>query len=59
MEIVDTTKFAIGILFAIVGAAILLRARRTRGFGQLRQAGALFLVGALVFAALGVGLLDL
>ena len=55
--IVDTTKFAIGIVFAVVGVAILLHGRGTRGFGQLKQAGVLFLVGALVFAALGLGLL--
>jgi hypothetical protein len=59
MEIVDATKFGIGILFAVFGAGILVLSRRERGFGQRKQAGALFLVGAAVFVAVGVGLIDL
>ena len=57
MSIVDTTKFVIGIAFAIVGLAVLVSARGTRGFGQRKQAGALFLVGAVVFVAIGLGLI--
>jgi hypothetical protein len=59
MTIVDTTKFVIGIAFAVIGVAVLVSARGTRGFGQRKQAGALFLVGAAVFVAVGLGLLDL
>ena len=59
MEIVDPTKFAIAILFAVVGAAILWLSRGSRGFTQRKQAGALFLVGAIVFLAVGLGLVDI
>jgi len=59
MTIVDTTKFAIGVGLLLVGAAILWRARGQRGFGQMKQAGALMLVAALIFGAIGLGLLDL
>lgn len=59
MEIVDTTKFAIGIVFAVVGVAVLVLSRGGRGFDQRRQAGALLLVGAVVFLGVGLGLIDL
>jgi hypothetical protein len=59
MTIVDSTKFAIGILFAVIGIGILLSGRRTRGFGQRKQAGALFVVGAIIFVAIGLGKLHL
>lgn len=59
MEIVDTTKFVIGIVFAIVGIAVLVLSRGSRGFDQRRQAGALLLVGSVVFAGVGLGLIDL
>ena len=59
MEIVDATKFAIGIAFAVIGAAILVLSRGSRGFDQRRQAGALLLVGAVVFVLVGLGVLDL
>jgi drug/metabolite transporter (DMT)-like permease len=59
MTIVDQTKFIIGIVFAVIGVAVLVGSRGTRGFGQRKQAGVLFLIGALVFVAVGVGLLDL
>jgi hypothetical protein len=58
MEIVDTTKFAIGIVFALVGAAVLVLSRGTPGFSQRKQAGALMLVGAVVFVTVGLGLID-
>ena len=58
MEIVDTTKFAIGIAFAVIGLAVLVLSRGSRGFDQRRQAGALLLVGAAVFAGVGLGLID-
>ena len=59
MTIVDNTKFIIGIVFALVGLAVLASSRGTRGFGQRKQAGVLFLVGAVVFVAIGLGWLDL
>jgi len=59
MTIVDTTKFAIGCALFVVGVAILLRARGSRGFDQKKQAGALMLVGAAIFVAIGLGYLDL
>ena len=57
--IVDNIKFAIGLVFAGAGIAVLLMSRSERGFGQRKQAGALFLVGAAVFLAVGLGWLDL
>jgi len=59
MTIVDTTRFAIGILFALCGLFLLWHVRGTRGFGQKRQAGALLLVAGAAFVAMGLGLLDL
>lgn len=59
MEIVDSTKFAIGIAFALAGVIVLVVSRGTRGFGQRRQAGAMLLVAAAVFVAIGLGHLDL
>jgi hypothetical protein len=55
MHIVDTLKFVIGLVFLAIAAAMLVRARGTRGFNQSRQAGALFLVGGIVFIAIGFG----
>ncbi|MGZ8311190.1 MAG: hypothetical protein ACXWUP_11505 [Allosphingosinicella sp.] len=59
MEVVDSTKLVIGVVFAVIGVAVLVFARSERGFGQRKQAGALFLVGAIVFAAVGMGYLNL
>ena len=59
MTIVDTTKLAVGLLFALVGIGVLLFARRERGFGQRKQAGALLMVGAAVFVSVGLGWIDL
>ena len=59
MEIVDTVKFAIGIAFALAGVVLLVAARGTRGFGQRKQAGALLIVAAALFVAIGLGLVDL
>jgi hypothetical protein len=58
MHIVDTVKFVIGIVFLIVGIAVLVRARGTRGFNQTRQAGVMFLVAAAIFVAIGLGYLN-
>jgi drug/metabolite transporter (DMT)-like permease len=55
MHIVEQTKFLIGILFAVVGVGILISSRRTRGFGQRKQAGVLLLVVAALFIAIGLG----
>lgn len=59
MEIVEPIKLAIGVAFGLVGIAVLYLARGTRGFGQRKQVGALLLVAALVFAGVGLGLIDL
>ena len=59
MTIVDQTKLIIGIVFAVVGLVVLVGSRGTRGFGQRKQAGVLFLIGAVVFVAVGLGWLDL
>jgi drug/metabolite transporter (DMT)-like permease len=59
MTVVDQTKFYLGIAFAVVGVIVLVLSRDTRGFNQRRQAGALFLVAAAVFVAVGLGYLDL
>lgn len=53
-ELVDAAKFAIGIAFLVVGAALVVR--RGRGFDQKRQAGVLLVVAGLVFVAIGFGL---
>ena len=55
MHIVDQTKFLIGVLFAVIGLGVLLSTRRTRGFGQRKQAGVLLLVAAALFLAIGLG----
>jgi len=55
MHIVHQAKFIIGIVFAILGVGVLISSRRSRGFGQRRQAGVLMLVVAAVFVALGLG----
>ena len=55
MHIVDQTKFLIGILFAVIGVGVLVSSRRQRGFGQRKQAGALLLVAAAIFIAIGLG----
>ena len=55
MHIVDQIKFVIGILFALVGLGILVSTRRTRGFGQRKQAGALLLLVAALLIAIGLG----
>ena len=55
MEIHDQIKFAIGIVLALVGVGVLVSTRRTRGFGQRKQAGVLLLVVAALFLAIGLG----
>ena len=58
MEIVDQTRFAIGIVFALAGLVMLFLARGSRGLSRLRQAGLLCRAGAAVFVARGLGLID-
>ena len=59
MHVANQTKLIIGIVFAIVGAFVLVQGRAGRGFNQRKQAGALFLLGGAVFVAIGLGYLDL
>jgi hypothetical protein len=58
MEIVDTLKFGIGIVFLAIGLVVLLQGRRERGFGQKRQLGSLLVLAGAVFLALGLGLIE-
>jgi len=55
MHITDQTKFLIGVLFAVIGLGVLVSTRRTRGFGQRKQAGVLLLIAAALFLAIGLG----
>ncbi|MGE0179738.1 MAG: hypothetical protein AB7O91_07965 [Sphingomonas sp.] len=57
LTIVDPLKFGIGCLFLGIGLAVLWHARGMRGFGQKRQIGALLVIGAGVFLAVGLGLI--
>ena len=57
MEVVDGIKLIIGVIFGLLGIAMLVIQRGTRGFNQRRQAGVLLLVGAVVFCAKGLGYL--
>jgi drug/metabolite transporter (DMT)-like permease len=59
MDVVDRTKLIIGVIFALVGITLLVIQRGARGFNQQRQAGALLLVAAAVFCAIGLGYIDL
>jgi hypothetical protein len=57
MDLDNNLKLVLGVVFAIVGIGILIVDRRSRGFGQRRQAGALLLIGGLVIAAVARGLI--
>jgi hypothetical protein len=58
MHIVSMTRFVIGIVFLVVAIGLFFRTRGERGFGQMRQAAALSLVGAGYFTAVGLGYLE-
>jgi len=58
MEIVDTAKLAIGVIFFVFGAGLLVYSRKTRGFGQHRQVGLLMLLGGALVAAVALGLVE-
>ena len=57
MTIVDSMKFGIGIAFLLAGLVALWLGRGERGLGQKRQIGALLVIGAGAFFAVGLGLL--
>lgn len=59
MTIVDPIKLGMGVLLLLGGVALLWHAKGSRGFNQKKQAGVLMLLGALLFAAIGFGWLDL
>ncbi len=59
MDFDDNLKLIIGIVFAVVGAAILFIDRSSRGFGQRRQLGAILLLGGLFVIAVARGLIRL
>jgi len=58
MNIVDTTKFAIGAVFAVAAVIVLWQTRSQRGFGQKKQLGAMLVVAAGAFLAIGLGLIQ-
>ena len=55
MQIVNMTKFVIGIVFLLVAIGLFIRTRGQRDFGQQRQAALLCLVAAAIFGAIGLG----
>ena len=55
MHIVDQVRFLIGLLFALIGVGVLVSTRRSRGFGQRKQASVLLLIAAAIFLAIGLG----
>jgi NO-binding membrane sensor protein with MHYT domain len=59
MHIVDQTKLVIGVVFALVAIAIFVTSRRSRGFGQRKQAAALLLIGGVLLIATGLGYIDI
>jgi len=59
MHFDNNLKLILGIVFAVVGAVILVLDRGSRGFGQRRQAGVLFLIGGLLIAAVAKGYIHL
>ena len=58
MHIVSMTRFVIGIVFLVLAIVLFFRTRGERGFGQMRQAALLSLIGAGYFAAVGLGYLE-
>ncbi|HYD14565.1 MAG TPA: hypothetical protein VEC11_17090 [Allosphingosinicella sp.] len=59
MQIVNATRFVIGMVFLVVAVGLFLSTRGERGFGQLRQAAVMCLLAAGIFTAIGLGWLDL
>ena len=57
MVIVDPLKFSIGVVFLLVGLAVLWLGRAERGLGQKRQIGGLLVIGGGVIMAVGLGLI--
>ena len=59
MQIVNTTRFVIGMVFLAIAIGLFISTRGQRGFSQQRQAAALCLLAAGIFTAIGLGYLDL
>ncbi len=55
MDIVNPFKFAVGIVFALLGMAMLYQGRGRRGFNKKRQMGVLLIAAAAIFVAVGLG----
>jgi hypothetical protein len=55
MQIVNTLKFAAGIVALLIAIVLFVRSRRTRGFNQTRQVAAILLVAGAAFIAIGLG----
>jgi hypothetical protein len=58
MHIVSMTRFIIGIVFLVIAIGLAPRALRERRFGKYRQLATLSLIGAAIFFARGLGLVD-
>jgi len=59
MALADPLRFAIGIVFVLLGIVMFVVSRGTKGFNQRRQAGALAVVGGGFFLVTGLGLVAL
>jgi drug/metabolite transporter (DMT)-like permease len=59
MHLDNHVKFIIGIVFVVIGIVVLLLDRSSRGFGQRRQAGVLFILVGGFLMAVGRGLIHL
>ena len=59
MTVADPLRFAIGILFVLLGIGMYVVSRGTKGFNQRRQAGALAVAGGGFFLATRLGLVAL
>lgn len=58
MTIVDNLKFALGCLFAVLAVVQMVRMRHERNFNKRWQLAGLLVIGAGVFLAIGLGLIE-
>ena len=55
MQIVNMSRFVLGVAFVLLAIGLFVWTRRERGFGANRQAALLCLVAATIFGAMGFG----
>lgn len=55
MEIVSPIRFAVGVALAVAAVVLVVRGRRERGFGALRQTAACCVIGAVALITSGLG----